>query len=176
MYRLMTKVKKRQAEILHILEEADRAIKGSELAEIFSLSRQVIVQDIAVLKAEEHNIISTNRGYRLIKDTLPSKVIKVCHSDKDIEKELQIIVDLGAEVVDVFVYHNIYGQIKADLNIKSRRNIRNFLEKLKSGTSSPLKKLTSDYHFHTIKAPSQDILKEVIEELSKNNYFIKEIS
>ncbi|WP_243342270.1 transcription repressor NadR [Anaerococcus sp. AGMB09787] len=172
----MSKVKKRQAEILKILEESDKPVSGSDLAKHFSLSRQVIVQDIAVLKAEENNIISTNRGYKLIKDDLPNKVIQVYHSDKEIEEELQTIVDLGAEVVDVFVYHNIYGKIRADLKIKSRRDIKKFLQRLESGESSPLKKLTSDYHFHTLKAQNEEILKEVIEELTQKNYLIKEIS
>lgn len=170
----MSKVKTRQKEILEILKNLKSPISGSDLAKKFSVSRQVIVQDIAVLKAENYKIISTNRGYKLEENEGFKAIIKVRHSDKDIKNELETIVDFGGEIVDVFIYHKVYGKIKADLNIRSRRDIKIFLENLRRGVSQPLKNLTSDYHYHTIKAENKEILKELIKELEKKSYLIRE--
>ncbi len=119
------------------------------------MSRQVIVQDIALLRANGAAIFSTNRGYLIQADKQYSRVLKVVHEDDEVEEELSTIVDAGGHVKDVFVYHKVYGVIRANMDIKSRRDVRNYLEEIRTGKSSLLKNVTSGYHYHTICAESE---------------------
>ena len=118
----MIEREEREKKILEILRDSATLVSGTYLAEIFDVSRQVIVQDIAILKAKNIDIISTNRGYRLLSKGI-KKVIKVKHDDAEIRNELNAIVDLGASVEDVFVIHKTYGEIRVKLDIKSRRDV-----------------------------------------------------
>lgn len=163
----MNETEERRKKIIEILNNSDKAITGSALAETFDVSRQVIVQDIAILKAENYQIISTNRGYKLFENKRISRVLKVSHNDEDIERELNAAVDLGAVVVNVFVWHKAYGKIEANLNIKSRKDVQELIKRIESGVSRPLKRITDDYHYHLVEADSEEILKEV-EEAWKN--------
>ena len=173
----MDKRKDRKEEIINLLKSSNGPISGAELAEIFDVTRQVIVKDIALLKAQNYEILSTNRGYSLNEVVTSNckfkKVIKVNHEDSDIEKELNIIVDSGAQCLDVFVWHKAYGKIQADLNIKSRRDVKKLIENINAGISKPLKKLTENYHYHTICAESEEIIAEVLEELKKENILLE---
>lgn len=163
----------RRREIIEILNQSQEPINGTRLAEIFDVSRQVIVQDIAILKAEDQPIVSTNKGYKLLENQEIERVFKVSHSDDRIEEELNIIVDAGARVKDVFVSHKAYGIIRADLNIRSRRDIRKLIEDIEAGISRPLKGLTGDYHYHTIGADSKEILDEIERDLKEANFLIE---
>ena len=95
------------------------------------------------------------------------------HADEDVEKELTTIVDLGGTIVDVFVYHKVYGVLRADMNIKSRMDIRRYMEEIATGKSSLLKNVTSGYHYHTIRAESKEILDIIQEELQKAGFLAK---
>ena len=150
--------RERRNKIIQMLSESNEALSGKELAGILDVSRQVIVQDIALLRAQDHEILSTNQGYLLTGEKKISRVFKVVHSDKEVEEELKLIVDYGGHVEDVFVYHKIYGIVRADLHIASRNDIREFLGDLKNGHSALLKNITSDYHYHTVSAPSEKLL------------------
>jgi len=100
-------------------------------------------------------------------------VLKVIHSDEDVEKELNTIVDMGGKVQNVFVYHKVYGVVKADMNIKSRMDIREYLNDLRTGKSSLLKNVTSGYHYHTITADSEEILDMIQEKLQELGFLAK---
>ena len=160
----------RRQEILHLLANSSAPVSGSALADHFSVSRQVIVQDMALIRAERNDIISTNRGYLLNTPLRVTRLIKVFHSDEAIEDELNTIVDLGGTAVDVSVRHRVYGRLKADLNISSRRDVKRFLEEIKSGKSTPLKDVTSGYHYHTIAADSEETLDLIEQELKTKGY------
>ena len=95
------------------------------------------------------------------------------HSDDEVEEELSTIVDAGGHVRDVFVYHKVYGVLRADMNIKSRRDIKNYLDEINSGKSSLLKNVTSGYHYHTILADSEEILDAIQEELQQKGFLAK---
>ena len=95
------------------------------------------------------------------------------HSDDEVEEELSTIVDAGGHVRDVFVYHKVYGVLRADMNIKSRRDIKNYLDEISSGKSSLLKNVTSGYHYHTILAYSEDILDAIQDELQQKGFLAK---
>ena len=157
-------VEKRRIKIIKILQENKDPLPAKSLAETFDVSRQVIVKDISVLKAEGREIISTNRGYLLKKDDRKARTIKVNHGKKDIEDELNILVDNKVFIKDVFVVHKAYGKIKRDLNIKSRNGVKTFLKSLEN--DSPLLKLTSGSHYHTILGEEEDI-KKALENLGK---------
>jgi len=161
---------RRQA-ILNLIQKEKSPISGGRLAKEFDVSRQVIVQDIALLRAANYNIFSTNRGYVLNETSDITKVFKVSHTDEQLEEELNAIVDLGGEIMDVFVYHKVYGRIQGTLSIRSRRNVKEFMDGIDSGKSSPLKNITSNYHYHTIRADSEKTL-ELIEQMLAEKGFL----
>lgn len=161
----------RRSEILKILSGATMPVSAGKLAETLGVSRQVIVQDIALLRATGTEIQAHARGYLLAQQEETKRVFKVLHSDEDVEKELSLIVDDGGLVVDVFIYHKVYGKVKAPMNIRTRRQIKAFLEDIAIGKSSLLKNVTSGYHYHTILADSKETL-DLIEEGLKNAGFL----
>ena len=160
----MIEREEREKRIIEILESSETLVSGTYLAELFNVSRQVIVQDIAILKARNIDIISTNRGYRLLSKGI-KKIIKVKHDDSEIKNELNAIVDLGASIEDVFVVHKTYGEIRVKLDIKSRRDVDLLVENINSKLSKPLKNLTDNYHYHTIIVENENIFKEVKDKL-----------
>lgn len=166
---------KRRKELEDILMNSDYPIKGSHLASRLSVSRQVIVQDIAILRAKGLSIFATPQGYIMYKDN--KKLIKMisCKNHENIEEiddELRIIIDMGGKVVDITVGHPIYGEIKGMLNISSRRDIEEFLYKLKQTKSSGLSSLTNGVHIHTIEVKDEDTFNEIIKVLKEKNILL----
>ena len=143
------------------------------MAEKFEVTRQVIVQDIAIIRASGNNIVSTNRGYYLNEERT-QKVFKVKHNDREINKELNAIVDLGGRVKDVIVHHKVYGEIKKDLNCSSRRDVKLFLEKMNEEKSKPLDVLTGGVHFHTVVAENEEIIEEIEVVLKELGFLIED--
>ena len=164
--------KERRSKILDLIKNSKAPISGTELAKKFEVSRQVIVQDIALLRAEENEISSTTKGYLLKENHDHRRVFEVIHNDEDTEEELNTIIDLGGTVLDVFITHEIYGDIRANLNINSRRKIKEFIEKLKNNNISPLKNLTLSKHYHTIEAENEEILDLIEHELKSKNFIV----
>lgn len=167
----------RREQILHLLQSQHKPVSGTVLSRLFQVSRQVIVQDIALLRAENKNILSTNKGYVLFQPTTEDAthklVVCVSHSTEDTEKELNCIVDNGGYVLDVSVDHDLYGQISADLIIKNRADVLEFIEHMTHSESKPLKVLTSDVHYHTIEASDEAILKRIENKLDSFGFLIK---
>lgn len=163
----------RREEILNILKNSKKPVPGVELAKILNVSRQVIVQDMALMRANGAEILSTNRGYVVSEEHSCSRVFKVIHTEEQVEEELNLYVDFGGKVEDVFVYHKVYGVIRADMNIKSRMDVKRYLQDISSGKSTQLMKLTSNYHYHTISAESEEILDLIQEELEKRKFLAK---
>jgi len=161
---------KRREAIIAMLLQQTKPISGSELAQIFCVSRQVIVQDIALLKASEHTIISTNRGYLLQQVRGAKRVFQVTHDHGAIADELYTIVDAGGKILDVSVVHDLYGELRAKLLIRSRRDVDEFVQQLAEGKISPLMHLTNGAHCHTVEADSEEILNHIEENLRSKNY------
>lgn len=159
----------RRNHILQLLKAQDSPLSGTALANEFHVSRQVIVQDIALMRAENHDILSTNRGYLYRReDTMPGmskRVFFVRHSTQQVLEEFLTITELGGKVLDVVVEHEIYGQIRVDLLIENSRDAREFYEKLAASRDNPLKMLTDDCHYHTVAAPSEKLLDLIGQEL-----------
>lgn len=160
----------RREEILNTIRESKIPVSGAILAEKYHVSRQVIVQDIALLRAANHEISSTNRGYIIRETEHCMRVVQVYHTDGQIEDELNTIVDMGGIVRDVFIEHGVYGCLRAPLNIRSRRNVKDFLEKIGRGEAMPLKNLTSGLHSHTIEAGCEEELDLIEQELKRKGY------
>ena len=130
----------RRDKILEILRHSDRAVSGSALADKLNVSRQVIVQDMALLRASNHQIISTNMGYVLVED---SEISRVIHNDDEVRDELNIIVDYGGTVRDVFIFHRAYGTVRADMDIRSRADVIRFCEDIEHSSSRLLLNVTN---------------------------------
>lgn len=167
----------RRQQILNLLENQHKPVSGTVLSRLFGVSRQVIVQDIALLRAENKNILSTNKGYVLFKqvDSNESmrRVVCVKHNLAQMEEELNCIVDNGGHVIDVSVEHDLYGQISADLIIHNRADVEEFVEKMKDSNSKPLNVLTDELHYHTIGATSAEILDRIEKKLAEKGILIE---
>ncbi|MBQ4527694.1 MAG: transcription repressor NadR [Clostridia bacterium] len=163
----------RRKEIVGIMMLEHKPVSGGHLSEILGVSRQIIVQDISALKAAGYEILSTHSGYVLHTKTLNSKVFKVIHSDEDVQKELNLIVDLGGIVDDVFVYHKVYNKVTAPMGIKSRHDVEVFVNSIASGKSSLLKNVTSGYHYHTVLAENAQTLDLIEKKLKECGFLAK---
>ena len=166
----------RRNQILAMLKEQDSPLSGTALANEFHVSRQVIVQDIALMRAENHDILSTNRGYlyrRAEAESIqPKRVFFVRHSTEQVLDEFLTVTELGGKVLDVVVEHEIYGQIRVDLLIENGRDAREFHEKLSNSRDNPLKVLTDDCHYHTVAAPSEKLLDLIQQDLDNKGYLL----
>lgn len=169
------KVAERRKAIVNLLLSSKEPISGSELSRQFGISRQIIVQDISVLKGMGCEILSTNQGYVIQKSPLCERVFKVRHTTNETEDELSCIVNLGGTIVDVFVWHKVYGKIEANLNISTQLHIKQFLEGVRTGKSTELMHITSGYHYHTVRAENEAVLDRIEAALTERNYIVPEL-
>jgi transcriptional regulator of NAD metabolism len=163
---------KRREQLMKILREQAEPISGGELARLLGVSRQIIVQDIALLRASDINIISTTKGYLLYHSDAPhvKRLFKVKHTTEQIEDELCTIVDCGGKILDVLVTHEIYGEITTALIIRNRQDVYDFVKKVKEKKIVPLKELTDGIHQHTVEADTEETLNRVEERLREKGY------
>ena len=164
----------RREKIIEIMSNQKEPVSGSDLAKKFSVSRQVIVQDIALIRAAGYEIISTNRGYILNQPKTVCRIFKVQHTDEQLEEEMNTIVDLGGCVDNVMIHHRVYGKMEAELALSSRRKVGAFMEDIRSGKSSPLKNITSNYHYHKVSADSEETLDLIEQELREKGFLVEE--
>ena len=166
----------RRHKMLNMLMDAAQPMSGAALAKAFRVSRQVIVQDIALMRAERYWILSTNKGYLYRKEevetTLPKRVFYVRHTTEQVLEEFLTVIELGGSVLDVAVEHELYGQIRVDLLIESRQDAVEFAEKLSVCRDNPLKVLTDDCHYHTVAAPSEKLLDLMEAELKQKGFLL----
>ena len=169
------KADQRRKEIASYMMSAQNAVPGGKLSEKFGVSRQIIVQDISALKEAGYEILSTHSGY--VMQTTPhcERVFKLFHTKDQTEDELNTIIDFGGIVADVFVWHKVYGKMTAPLNISSRLHIAQFLEGVRTGKSSELMSITGGYHYHTVKADSEEVLNRIESALHEKGFIAPEI-
>lgn len=164
----------RRMRILSQLQEADTPLSGTALAKACHVSRQIIVQDIALMRAENYGIVSTNKGYLLRtpknENTHPKRVFYVRHTTEQVLDEFQTILELGGKILDVAVEHELYGQIRVDLLIETVADASDFWKKLNACQDNPLKVLTDDCHYHTVAAASERLLDLIEADLRKKGY------
>lgn len=181
---MAAKAEARRASLLDALRSADAPVSGGQLANTLNVSRQIIVQDIALLREAGANIVATTKGYVLADaaqtaaqnatQTMaqnaeqpaavldePARTFKLHHEVEQTREELQTIIALGGRVHNVSISHRAYGRITAPLEIADQADIERFINDIESGKSSPLSTATSGYHYHLVSAPSNEAL-EVI--------------
>ena len=165
---------KRRTKLLQLLKDSDLPMTGTALAKAFQVSRQVIVQDIALMRAENHPIVSTNKGYlyrvSAPEEAWPKRVFFVRHTTAQVLEEFLTVIELGGRILDVSVEHELYGPIRADLLIENREDAEDFVRRLASCRDNPLKVLTDDCHYHTVAAPSEKLLNLIEAELREKGY------
>lgn len=169
----------RREQIVSYLKDHREPVSGTALAREFGVSRQIIVQDIALLRSLKTDILSTNRGYLISGNASAAsvqRIFKCRHSDEQAEQELCAIVDQGGVVSDVFVNHKVYGRIRAAMNIRSRRDVKVFMQDIQNGKSTLLKNVTSGYHYHTVTAESAEILDAIENELGELGILVQGIT
>lgn len=167
------KTENRRQEILSLLGNAEYAVPAAVLAEKFDVSRQVIVQDVAIMRANGYDIISTNRGYVLTAHKPVTRVFKCRHSFEELVEEGEMIISAGGAVEDVFVNHRIYGRLSARLGLYSKTHVEELYRSLFSGASKPLMSVTDGYHYHTVSADSEQRLDEIERLLRKRGFLIE---
>lgn len=170
------KGEERRSKILSMLKKSDTPLKGAELSTLFNVSRQVIVQDIALLRAEGNEIIATPQGYVMLNSSKEKikKVIAVKHDEEKIEDELKTIISLGGRILDVTIEHKIYGEIKGMLMIKSLFDLEEFMKKIRDNNTRPLSYLTGGVHIHTIEADSEEAMDRILSALKSKGYLISQ--
>lgn len=166
------KVYDRRREIVHLLQMTEQPLSAGKFAELFGVSRQIIVQDISELKLEYPEILSTSRGYLWGKSARSERVVKVFHTDEQTEDELNLIIENGGHVESVFVYHRVYGKIVAPISIENKTHISDYVHAL-SGNSKPLKNITGGYHYHLITADRSEVLDQIENALRERGYIVE---
>jgi transcriptional regulator of NAD metabolism len=165
----------RREALLLQLSQAGGPITGTDLAQRFGVSRQVIVQDIAILRAAGEQILATPQGYlihRVQKSSLARAVVACRHTREQIEAEIGIMVDHGGKVLDVIVEHPVYGELRGTLMIANRRDLGIFLQHLGQTEARPLSALTDGVHLHTLEAPDLVVMEEIIASLDKAGFLV----
>jgi uncharacterized protein len=172
----MVETEKRREEILTLLNNQASPITGTDLAQCFGVSRQVIVGDIAILRAGGAKVLATPQGYLIPgeqKSPAVYAVVACRHTREQIEDEIGIVVDLGGKVMDVIVEHPVYGEMRGNLLIANRRDLSLFLDHLRKTEARPLFALTGGVHLHTLETPTQVVMNEIIAALDKAGFLVE---
>lgn len=167
------KAEKRREEILSLISNVDSPVPANVLKDKFNVSRQVIVQDVAILRANGYNVIATNRGYVLNAESRATRVFKCRHSFEEIVDEGALIIEAGGRIEDIFVNHRVYGRICARLDLRSRTHVEELYRSLVSGASKPLMSVTDGYHYHTVSADGEAALDDIEEKLRERGFLIE---
>ncbi|MBR6769656.1 MAG: transcription repressor NadR [Lachnospiraceae bacterium] len=154
--------KERREKIIQLLEQEKKPISGSRLASMLSVSRQVIVADIALLRAE-YPILATAQGYLLYgwEKKQYRRTYAVSHTAEDIPEELLYMIEMGGRVLNVMIEHDVNGQIHADLDLSTPGDVCHFCHLIKNSRSGPLFHLSNGIHMHTVEAASEEILDQI---------------
>ncbi|GGM27412.1 transcription repressor NadR [Paraliobacillus quinghaiensis] len=178
----MSKTKKligseRRNAILQWLQEENQPLTGTDLADRANVSRQVIVQDISLLKAKDHPIMATSQGYVYLEkkhsNERQQRLIACNHGPEQTQEELECMVDQGVTVKDVIIEHPVYGDLKASIMVSNRREVKQFIEKVRATNAPYLLELTNGVHLHTIEADTNAQLEEAYQKLQQLGIIIE---
>jgi uncharacterized protein len=166
----------RRDNIVNLLLESNEPIKGDVIAKKYSVTRQVIVKDIAILRAKGKNIIATQDGYIINKNKNKVKaIIAVTHSEEEMFDEMSIVIKYGGIIEDVIVEHPLYGEITAMLMVKNYNELNKFVQKYEEQRARLLSVLTNGVHLHTISADNKEDINLIISELKKCNFIVSDL-
>ena len=169
----MTATQRREKIYAQLLTAA-APVSATALARQFGVSRQIIVGDIALLRAGGCNITATPRGYVIVASGGITVQLAVCHSAAETQDELYAMVDCGCTVQDVIVEHPVYGQLTAPLQLSSRYDVDQFIRSMASSDARPLSALTEGIHLHTLSCPSDDALAHLKENLRQMGVLLEQ--
>ncbi len=157
---------RRQA-IAETLSRSDVPVAASALGERFGVSRQIVVGDIALLRAQGLDITATPRGYVLGpgREEGLRRTMACVHGFDGMERELDIMVDNGCTVLDVVIEHAVYGQLTGELHLKSRHDVAEFMRRSRENGGSPLSTLTGGIHTHTLLCPDEASYERCVRDL-----------
>ena len=160
----------RQLKILKLIEDSKEPLSASTIGKLLHVSRQLVVGDVALLRASGQNIIATPRGY-VKNEKSGGLLFKIAcnHTSKEMEEELNTIIDEGGEVVNVIVEHPIYGELIGNLHLLSRRDVKNFISKVESANASMLSSLSNGIHLHTIKCKDEKTFQIILNQLNEKH-------
>ncbi len=170
----------RRSGLMQLLAHAAEPVSASVMAEKFGVSRQIIVGDIALLRASGAPVLATPRGYLLEAaisgpDAAQDYTIACRHDNEDrLRQELYIIVDHGATARDVIVEHPVYGQMTGQLQISSRFEADRFIKDLSESAASPLSLLTGGIHLHTLRCPDRACFERIQAALKEAGILVSE--
>ncbi|GAA0294970.1 hypothetical protein GGQ92_000698 [Gracilibacillus halotolerans] len=163
--------------VLNWLKSSDRPLTGSELATKANVSRQVIVQDISLLKAKNHPIMATSNGYIYMSteanEGVITQVIACKHDGVDTREELYTIVDYGCTVKDVMIEHPVYGELKASLMVSNRAEVDRFIDRMEAEQAPLLLELTGGIHNHTITSKEKWQIEQAIQNLQQKGFLLE---
>ena len=159
----------RRERLMELLEKADGAVSATALAHTLSVSRQIIVGDIALLRAAGERITATPRGYVLDRSAAGELRTVACRhtTPEDMANELNIIVDNDCTVFNVIVDHRVYGQLVGQLDLSGRYDVSVFIQKVVENGAKPLSDLTGGTHLHTLRCPDESAYRRVTEALQE---------
>lgn len=167
----------RQIFILEKLKQSETPVSGRALAQLTNVSRQVIVQDVSLLKAKKEPIIATSQGYMYMvakeTDSMLQRTVVCKHTPEETLAELQAIVDCGAAVYDVRVEHPVYGDLTGILNITNRQEAEKFVSALEQTNASLLLELTDGVHLHTLRADTEEKLESAVANLREKGFLFE---
>ena len=164
----------RRRRIAALLQQSGEPVSASALAGTFSVSRQVIVGDVALLRAAGADITATPRGYVAGRGGPGIIWTAACaHLPEEMGRELFAIVDAGGEALDVIVEHPVYGQLTGALRLSSRYDVRQFIARCGESAAPPLSLLTEGIHLHTLSCPSDEACRRVCEALRELNILLE---
>ena len=157
------------------MQDRDAPIQGNDLARRFRVSRQCVVQDIAILRAGGEEILATPMGYRLPRKVGGSfrSVIACRHTPEQTQEELEILVDHGVKILDVVVEHPIYGELRGALMIESRADLEDFIERVQAKKATLLSSLTQGVHLHTLEASREESITRAKVKLRSRGFLLK---
>lgn len=171
----MTNAETRRAEILRALRLSAGPLSAAALAQSCGVSRQVIVGDVAILRARGEAISATPRGYLMERDTgMLLRTLACVHTGAETRRELEIMVDNGCTVRDVIVEHPLYGQLTGALELKSRYDVGQFMERLTATEALPLSALTDGVHLHTLLCPNEEAFRRVKRDLDRQGFLLND--
>ena len=168
----MNSAERREA-ILKELKEADKPVSATVLANRLSVSRQIIVGDVALLRAAGEEITATARGYVLGRPEGNCFTVVCSHSSGDMERELNLMVDHGCTVEDVSVEHSVYGQLTGRLALSSRYDVEEFIRKVSESDALPLAVLTGGIHLHSLRCPDETAYSALLDALRREGFLVE---
>ena len=165
----------RRGRILDVLRASSEPVAGTALARELGVSRQAIVQDVAILRAAGVPIVATVRGYLLTPAPgahAHRMVVAVRHAPAQAQDELLAIVDVGVRVVDVAVDHPVYGELRGPLLLDSPADVRAWAKATAETRAHLLSELTDGVHLHTLESSDPDRLRRAAAALAERGYLL----